>query len=213
MSPKASFSGLTYRPLYAKIGNSRTIIVERAFMKHTFHVAFASHLGLKRKYCFSVGDQTTRIKWHNLLSRQMKATALAHSQPVRTTQDRIRQAAQTVSLQVLRDAVIPSAQSSTRNDTLSPTTPLDAQLATRTLRLNSTSIVYGEDDPSFAERGLTPIPQAHADASDGLELGGILPCQTGKELVLLCRQNSLLPGLLELLTAGSPDTHVPPDRV
>lgn len=33
-------------------------------------------------------------------------------------------------------------------------------------------------------------------------MGGMMDIQTGKELVLLCRQNSLLPGLLEVLQAG-----------
>jgi hypothetical protein len=34
----------------------------------------------------------------------------------------------------------------------------------------------------------------------------MLGVKTGKELVLLCRQNSLLPSLLELLSAGRDDS-------
>jgi hypothetical protein len=44
--------------------------------------------------------------------------------------------------------------------------------------------------------------EQHGGESEGNGEGGMLDVQTGKELVLVCRQNSLLPGLLELLQSG-----------
>ena len=129
-------------------------------MRHTFHIAFVSHLGLKRKYCFSVPELAIHAKWQTLLDRQIAATTSANAQP--TT--RVRRAAEDVALQVLRDAVVP------------PET---------TKRSNSISVTTG---------GTREVDL------DGA--GGMVQCLTGKELVLLCRQNSLLPGLLELLQAG-----------
>jgi hypothetical protein len=147
-------------------------------MRHTFQVAFHSHTGLKRKYCFSVPDQDALVRWTRLLNHQIATTGLT-KEDVKTP---IRRAAEGVALQVLRDAVIPPENVKGKN-----------------VRSGSVSLAYiagGEPGPTQASRG------------SGIDLGktsGMLEVQTGKDLVLVCRQNSLLPGLLELLQAGVGD--------
>ncbi|KAL7423227.1 hypothetical protein Q5752_002527 [Cryptotrichosporon argae] len=179
--------------LYASIGNTRTFSVEPAFMQHTFHVAFISHLGLKRKYCFSVPDAATRSKWANALVRGIRTIkdAKAAAGPDTSLAPRIRQAAEAVSLQVLRDALIaPDERAAAGNGTM---TPSKRNPNTRLQRSGSVSVTY---QPAGTDKE-PPSAQAAQEVQ-----GRLLDVQTGKELVLVCRQNSLMPGLLELLQAG-----------
>lgn len=156
-------------------------------MSHTFHVAFLSHTASKRKYCFSVPEAETRSRCGNLLRRQMQAIQVLKPRPA-TTQEWIRQAAEGVALQVLRDAVIPPHEKTSDRPVQKPA------------RSGSVSIAYdAQAGRNEAELG----PLQPSKPSVGSErMGGMMGIQTGKELVLLCRQNSLLPGLLELLQAG-----------
>jgi hypothetical protein len=153
-------------------------------MAHTFHVAFLSHTSSKRKYCFSVNDVETRSKWGNVLARLIAATRTAKSQAA----SRIRQAAEGVALQVLRDAVIP------------PEEKMSKSAISKIARSRSVSVAYAHQ-AGRNERDLGEL-QASKPAVEGDGVGGLMDIQTGKELVLLCRQNSLLPGLLESLQAG-----------
>lgn len=159
-------------------------------MRHTFHVAFVSHTGLKRKYCFSVPDAATRQKLGKLLKRQIAATRAYNSVPVYTIPDRIRRAAEGVSLQVLRDAVL----------FLDDTDTLGEGRQTGRPRSGSVSAAYSVLH-AHNEEDLGPLHPSKGGT--GEHQSGLMPIQTGKELVLLCRQNSLLPGLLVLLQAGA----------
>ncbi|KAK4686095.1 hypothetical protein P7C73_g4037, partial [Tremellales sp. Uapishka_1] len=165
--------------LYAKLGNTKSFAVERAFMKHTFHLSFVNHLGSKRKYCISVNDNATRDKWVVALGKQIRAAS------VQSTTSRIKQVATAVSLQVLRDALIPPEEK-----------PEDKK---RTNRTGSVSVAFRAENGNATEKEPQPVVTGEEDR------GGMVEVQTGKELVLLCRQNSLLPGLLELLQAGVED--------
>jgi hypothetical protein len=140
-------------------------------MQDTFQLSFQSHTGLKRKYCFSVPDRETLARWTRLLSRQIattKSTRLAVKKP-------IREAAEGVALQVLRDALIAP------------------EVIEKGKAVRSGSISVALEESNGALRNRTGYEGKGS---------GILEVQTGKELVLVCRQNSLLPGLLELLQAG-----------
>jgi hypothetical protein len=182
--------------------------VERAFMKHTFQVSFSNHLGFKRKYCFSVTERSVLAKWAATLPRQImlarQATAIVPSTP----EQRVRAAAEAVALQVLRDALIPPVQEerATQRDRdrdrerewERDREKLDGR--PRLERSGSVSIAYAEV-AGKDEKDLGPlIANKPGNATD--RTGGMMECQTGKELVLVCRQNSLLPGMLELLRAG-----------
>jgi len=120
---------------------------------------------------------------------------------------RVRLAAEGVALQVLRDALIPTEdkndppprisnglKSSVQKSSTSGVNGHDAKLATKSLRKGSVSVAY---DLSNGESETT-----ERDMNGDGEAGLLRNAQTGKELVLLCRQNSLLPGLLQLLQAG-----------
>lgn len=204
---------LTTSALYASLGNSRTFTVERAFMRHTFHVAFVSHLGQKRKYCFSVPDAAARAKWGTTLNRQIwvaqvKKQQQANGVNLKTPEDCVRRAAEAVALQVLRDALIAAEDKNEEHvggsatphshGHVSPSSKQTSSIPARVLRQGSVSVAYIKAHAEEADLGpLQPTRGHHSDGSGMVEL------QTGKELVLLCRQNSLLPAVLALLQKGA----------
>lgn len=166
----------TNAPIYSALGNARTINVERTFMRDTFHIAFTSATGTKRKYCFSAKDSQSKQRWGAMLTRQVwLTTEKKQGAGAPTTQEgRVRRAAEAVSLQVLRDALASDDK--------------DANAAHSRA---SVSVAFrGPDEPLFTR-------------NDGQSL------HTGKELVLLCRQNSLLPSVLELLQSGAEPKSAP----
>lgn len=154
-------------------------------MRHTFHLSFLSPTNVKRKYCFSFPDLDTHRRWGLALEKQIGQT---QTRQKKSTSE-LRKAAEVVSLQVLRDAVIP------------PTTPQDINATNGRTRQGSVSTTYqhveGKEEAELGPLQTSRVPVKADEATTGL-----VEIQTGKELVLLCRQNSLLPGLLELLTAG-----------
>jgi hypothetical protein len=168
---------------YAGLGNSRTFTIERAFMRHTFHVSFMSSTNVKRKYCFSVLTDEMKVKWGQILRKQIAACKSSPSQK------QLRQIAEKVSLQVLKDAVIP------------PDDPNQSKQPDRSRQV-SVSTTY-EHNAGRDEKALGPLVAPNKTSSE--RTSGLVEVRTGKELVLLCRQNSLLPGLLELLSAGRED--------
>ena len=178
------------RALYASLGNARTVSVERAFMSHTLQVSFVSHKASKRKYCFSVNNAESRSRWDSFLRRQIQITSADKSKARIAKHQDIRVAAEAVALQVLRDAVIPPDEKTSDR-------PMQ-----RTNRTGSVSVTY---DAPAGRNEEESGPLASSTSKTGLpegKLSGMVEVLTGKELVLLCRQNSLLPGLLELLQAG-----------
>ncbi|WVW84590.1 hypothetical protein I302_106624 [Kwoniella bestiolae CBS 10118] len=198
--------------LYGNLGNTRLFTVERAFMKYTFHVSFISHLGIKRKYCFSLDDLESKRRWGKLLSRQIQ---LAKQVKTTISKSEIRRTAENVSIQVLRDALIPLEYKASpghienitdTNNTTSTNGGVEHRGSESTtkekIRSGSVSISYTKSLKEEYDLGpLVPTKSTHPPIGlGGVEKqSGIMDVQTGKELVLLCRQNSLLPGLLELL--------------
>jgi hypothetical protein len=181
---------LTSSARYASLGNSRTFVIERAFMRYTFQISFTSSTNQKRKYCFSVPNDEVRLKWGQLLRKQIAFCKPRSTQHQNQNQNQLRQTAEKVSLQVLRDAVIPPDD---------PTTMLNQTSRTRQ---GSVSTTY-EHTAGRDEKALGPLVPPNKAGSE--RTSGLVEIRTGKELVLLCRQNSLLPGLLELLSAGRED--------
>lgn len=94
---------------YAGLPISHTVVVERAFMRNTFQLAFSNHTGAKRRYMFSVDDPLIRHQWVVSLKRQIdNATAAAEpstgsSTPVAST---FLQAAESVAFKVLQEILI-----------------------------------------------------------------------------------------------------------
>lgn len=56
---------------YTGLPLSTTVMVERAFMRHTFQMAFLNHNGIKRRYMFSVDDPLIRHQWALSLRRHV----------------------------------------------------------------------------------------------------------------------------------------------
>lgn len=182
-------------------------------MRHTFQLSFISHTNSKRKYCFSVPDSRTRLQWGQALQRQ-----IAQTRSLRAKQEgtQLRQVAEAVSIQVLRDALIPNRGGLPVNH-ISPVHDLDqtvhlngneneSRIKNGRLRQGSVSTTY-QHTAIVEEAELGPLQPVEA-AIGGEGINGLVDVQTGKELVLLCRQNSLLPSLLELLTSGRDDISI-----
>ena len=89
--------------LYTGIPFSKTVVVERHFMRNTFQVAFSDQRGRRRRYMFSAEDALVCHQWA-LSLRQPRPTKLpqdAESDTVR----QVQKAAKALSLDILRDAV------------------------------------------------------------------------------------------------------------
>ncbi|KGB74832.1 hypothetical protein CNBG_0670 [Cryptococcus deuterogattii R265] len=193
--------------LYASLGSIRHFNVERAFMRHTFQIAFSNHVGLKRKYCFSMNSFASCQEWRELLEKHIRETKGAKSIKGSSSRDVARQAAEAVSLQVLRDALISTeetAQLTKENTAFRPRGNAAAQPESDTgprSRTGSISAVYAQHALK-EEYELVPRQpvQEENDMDKASQKGN---ARTGKELVLLCRQNSLMPWLLNLLLAGA----------
>ncbi|KAF8633447.1 hypothetical protein AX17_004616 [Amanita inopinata Kibby_2008] len=66
---------------YSGLPLSNSLVVERAFMRNTFQVAFLNHLGLKRRYMFSVDDPVVRHQWTVSLRTQVDSALAAAVSP------------------------------------------------------------------------------------------------------------------------------------
>ncbi|GAA5992323.1 hypothetical protein JCM11641_005608 [Rhodosporidiobolus odoratus] len=100
-------------PRYQGLPLNKAFSVERGFMQHTFQVSFTNHLHLKRKYMFSTSSSSSRATLLSLLRSQI---VLAHSNPPphfvtppSSTSNALSPdaVARAVSLQVLRDTLLP----------------------------------------------------------------------------------------------------------
>lgn len=120
----------------------------------------------------------------------------------------LRKVAEAVSLQVLRDALLPPPPSdhpTARYDNMDSKAQGQGHGdGMGKTRQGSVSTTY-KHLVSTEEAELGPLQPPRTAFSPDTPQSGLVDVQTGKELVLLCRQNSLLPGLLELLTAGRED--------
>ncbi|KZT58896.1 hypothetical protein CALCODRAFT_450979 [Calocera cornea HHB12733] len=91
---------------YTGVPLSKTVLVERAFMKNTFQLAFVNHLGVKRKYLFSMDDLFRVTEWTNALTseinkRRSMDTAIREKDIERKT------AADVIAFVMLRDTLLP----------------------------------------------------------------------------------------------------------
>lgn len=73
---------------YSGLPLSNSLVVERAFMRNTFELAFLNHSGAKRRYMFSVDDPLIRHQWVVSLRRQIdnassigSNSSLSHTSP------------------------------------------------------------------------------------------------------------------------------------
>ncbi|KAH7912399.1 hypothetical protein BJ138DRAFT_1125246 [Hygrophoropsis aurantiaca] len=97
--------------LYSGLPQSCPLVVERAFMRNTFQVAFLDHNCAKRKYMFSVADPVIRHEWMISLKREIEAasnaviTSKINSSPSPQS-TKFYQAASGIAFRVLQETLI-----------------------------------------------------------------------------------------------------------
>ncbi|KAJ8077335.1 hypothetical protein PM082_001765 [Marasmius tenuissimus] len=134
------------------------ITIERAFMRHTFQLAFVNHCGEKRRYMFSVDDPIIRHKWavdlrQHIDNAQSSATTSSSS----PGPSKFYRAAETVAFKVLQETLIGRAASS------SPTTLVEAAMQRLTNNgVNGSPRLGLEYSPSnSAQRGARAAAPLH----------------------------------------------------
>ena len=208
---------------YRNIPINKTFAVERAFMSHTFQIAFVNHLGVKRKYLFSMADAQSKLKWLEALRFRIEIPGNDADAP------RESQVAAAVALQVLRDSLITPEEPVpvlTKTTQLHPRSGLHSPPGSRAglrsagglQRSNSVSKTYshgaGKAELDLQERRPSNTPYAPSLLSVGASIVsngrrgsrdeekiGII--RTGHEIVTSSQQNSLLPLVLGLVATGA----------
>jgi len=128
-------------------------------MQNTFQLAFVNHLGVKRKYLYSMEDPFLLDKWTDTLTSQINKRQMTSS--VMSPETERRMAADAIACSMLRDTLLSNEPSP----------------------LSSSAELRGGSRASTTQ---TP------SAKDGEQDKRIL----GKELLHVCIQNSLLPGMI-----------------
>ena len=89
--------------LYTGIPFSKTVVIERHFMRNTFQVAFNDQRGRKRRYMFSAEDALVCHQW--ALSLRRPPPAKLPQDPDSDTIQQVQKATKALSLEILREAV------------------------------------------------------------------------------------------------------------
>lgn len=199
-------------------------------MQHIFHLTFQNHLGLKRKYLYSFQDADTKANTFEILQQLIERTREAKQswKDTAVMSSASRQLADQISIRVLQSSLIAkgddlkvSGSRKRRNDipggtpSRRPSNPASihqAQPLVRNPALRQEFLHHDispaleqtyrfDDSASIREGGgnheLDKVATAtSAPANDA--------AHTGKDIVLICRQNSLLPVVLGFLRYGLP---------
>ncbi|KAI0689970.1 hypothetical protein BC835DRAFT_1366697 [Cytidiella melzeri] len=93
---------------YSGLPLSSPVMVERAFMRNTFQLAFLNHHGEKRKYMFSVDDYLVRHQWTVSLKQHIEAASNPTAPPMEPSGSRFKsqKAVEDMTLKVLQDTLI-----------------------------------------------------------------------------------------------------------
>ncbi len=212
---------------YSGLPLSHSIVVERAFMKNTFQIAFVNPTGVKRRYMFSVDDTIIRNEWVTCLRRQIdnsNATAAALKSAGSFASSKFHRAAQTIAFDVLREKLVDSRTSGhglrvggssqdigdgstlslrTRSSTPFSITPIHA-------RSKSRSKVYRLEGAGNDELKLNRLQNNSGGSNDSSNINlaeqrpdGTL--WTSRDLEIYCQQNSSISLVLSFLQVGAPE--------
>lgn len=206
---------------YSGLPSSIPIIVERAFMRHTFQMAFQNHNGTKRRYMFSVDDSLLRHQWVSYLRQHVdNATQLLRS--THPTTPALRQAAESIAFRVLQDTLIgPSSVPAYDSDKVhrrlnggpgnvyrsfaerTGQNPIDSPVASLLVRCKSRSKVYYRHGAGKNESDHSHSPGYHSYLDKAAEGHGQdnVPRNDGtlwsaRDLELHCRHNSAIVSIL-----------------
>ncbi|TFY63718.1 hypothetical protein EVJ58_g3082 [Rhodofomes roseus] len=240
--------------LYSGLPLSSTIVVERAFMRNTFQLAFVDRHGSKRKYMFSLDDPLMRHQWSVSIKRQIDIVASTVSPAEASgSSSKTYRANERLAFRVLQETL-----NSSDDEDAVPASPIDQALA----RLNGApspwhaphgstssgrgalngSYGTGRPSPGHIGNGASPhvrsksrskVYHRHGPGKFELELNDSSDARTddeqvhpdgsahsqqqrlwsGRDLEIVCRQNSLITPMLAYLQAGRRDTDVPAGAV
>ena len=210
---------------YTGLPFSHTVVVERAFMRNTFQLAFQQS-GLKRRYMFSVDDPIIRNEWVTSLKRHIEAANSSAPGPsglLSSSALKFQKAADAIAFKVLQDTLMGTngsapgsrmAGSSAQNSngvshlagsSVSFTSPLH-------IRSKSRSRVYhrgaGKNEPdlqhstneSYDSNDYSPDS---SDKATEQRLDGVV--WTSRDLEIHCQQNSAISPVLSHLRTASQD--------
>ncbi|PBK74440.1 hypothetical protein ARMSODRAFT_1081364 [Armillaria solidipes] len=187
---------------YSGLPLSNTVIVERAFMRNTFQVAFRNHHGLKRRYMFSVDDPVIKHNWVAELRRRCDDVSSSQTSGTGT----FHWAAEVMAFRVLQETLVgpaagPAAKIHKAMEKLSGTrkTKLDSMH----VRSKSRSQVYHRHGAGRNELDLSS-GQISTDPTEGDASGDDHPVWTGRDLEMQCLQNSSIALVLSYLQVGAP---------
>ncbi|GLB37500.1 putative sec7 domain containing protein [Lyophyllum shimeji] len=204
---------------YSGLPLSSPVLVERAFMRHTFQVAFQNHNGLKRRYMFSMDDSVLRHQWAAHIRRQMEKATEASSLGT----SKFRRAAETLAFKVLQETMMGASLASidvphkaAQRLNLSPlkvngasrfgTTESNGfQLAPLHVRSKSRSKFYHQHGAgkNEADPGQSPNHPRLREEVDGSQDHNEGPIWSTEELKMLCEQNGAITSLLSYLQVMS----------
>ena len=200
---------------------SHTVVVERAFMRNTFQLAFLNQAGTKRRYMFSIDDTIIRNEWATSLKRHIDLACGALPLPETS---KFYTAAEATAFRVLQDTLMGSskdpascyhpsnpysngAPSPFTGSSVSSTGPLQIRSKSRSkvYRRSKTETDLGHRSPNSSRESNDLHPDL-SDSPDHYPEGHIW---TARDLEMYCLQNSSIPLVLSYLQVGAPDHTTP----
>ena len=218
---------------YSGLPLSHTIVIERAFMRNTFQLAFLNQAGVKRKYMFSVDDPIIRNEWATSLRRQIdsaKITASTLGGSASHAAPKFHKAAEAVAFKVLQDTLMGPSMSvgnhrtngshfiqASHNGTNPYLTGSTASFTSPHSRSKSRSKVYhrhgagkneldlGHRSPNDSQGSNDSSPESSDKAHTPEDrFDGAL--WTIRDLEMQCQQNSSISLVLSFLQVAAPDS-------
>jgi serine/arginine repetitive matrix protein 2 len=202
---------------YAGLPLSNTLVVERAFMRNTFQIAFTDHRSMKRRYMFSVADPVLALNVRTSIER---AASSVNSVPSASPEiNKYMRVAEQVAFRILQCTLIDGPDFVRSNKpSAQPDSSLPSKIETNGAansfrypkhgRSKSRSQLYRHDagqnelDLSYDSTSYSDFRDSDlSDVNDETELPAG-PIWSGEELVAQCQQNSAVPTILSLLQIG-----------
>ncbi|KAF7315611.1 SEC7 domain-containing protein [Mycena indigotica] len=209
---------------YSGLPLSSSLVIERAFMRNTFEIAFLNHNGVKRRYMFSMNDPVIRHEWVGALKRHIdSASSSISSASASHGTSRFHRATEIIAFKTLQQKLMgsqtttgasPAAiRSALQRLNSNPSSPRPLNGGTFRfpdmehpvnkpayhVRSKSRSRLYHQQGPGQNEAELDeqeePEPPSRHDG----------PVWSWEELQLQCRQNSSIPAVLAFLQVGHPE--------
>jgi len=201
--------------LYSGLPLSSSLVVERAFMRNTFQLAFSDMHCDKRRYMFSVDDPVLRHQWAASLKRQVEIASSNYATLVSDTgTSKFHLAADALAFRVLYESLLCDELGRNARPLSPPPPPPQSPPINGTLhrfdqhqqrsfgaylhaRSKSRSQWYHNSMAGKMEIDLEVPIDDETDTAEGVALPQKM--WKGQEIEVLCRQNSTLAGVISYL--------------